>query len=244
MRVAQRRTTTLAGVDADRAVDLGVDQSAGHHEADLADPFRALRYPALLLTGLTSIFYHIGFFTILAAGQFALPEATILQIGWVFFGWGLLLAFTSVFVAPVLQRRIGTVPSVIAMLVLFALDLAMIAVFTSDVPVVAGIVLSGAFIGVNNTLITEIVMGAAPVERPVASAAYSFLRFCGGAVGLYVALKLGEHVNLHAPFWFGAGAVAVGVVILVAGRRLVAGTATPETHAFAEAEAELVGDLA
>ena len=33
-------------------------------------------------------------------------------------------------------------------------------------------------------------MGAAPVERPVASAAYSFVRFCGGAVGPYVALKL------------------------------------------------------
>ena len=50
--------------------------------------------------------------------------------------------------------------------------------------------LSGAFIGNNNTLITGAVMGAAPVERPVASAAYSFVRFCGGAVGPYVALKL------------------------------------------------------
>ena len=33
-------------------------------------------------------------------------------------------------------------------------------------------------------------MGVAPVERPVASAAYSFVRFCGGAIGPYVALKL------------------------------------------------------
>ena len=55
---------------------------------------------------------------------------------------------------------------------------------------IVGIVLSGAFIGNNNTLITEAVMGAAPVERPVASAAYSFVRFCGGAIGPYVALKL------------------------------------------------------
>ena len=47
---------------------------------------------------------------------------------------------------------------------------------------VVGIVVAGAFLGVNNTLITEAVMGAAPVERPVASAAYSFVRFSGGAI--------------------------------------------------------------
>ena len=85
-----------------------------------------------------------------------------------------------------------------------------------------GIVLSGAFIGNNNTLITEAVMGAAPVERPVASAAYSFVRFCGGAIGPYVALKLfgaPPDVHVHAPFWFGAASVLVGVVILAAGAR-------------------------
>jgi MFS family permease len=120
----------------------------------------------------------------------------------------------------------------------------MIAIFTEHTPfVIAGIVLSGAFIGVNNTLITEIVMGAAPVERPVASAAYSFLRFCGGAVGPYVALKLGENVGPHAPFWFGACAVLVGVVIMTASRKVVAGTHAPAAHSAAEAEAELVGDL-
>ncbi|MEQ4523470.1 MFS transporter, partial [Nocardioides kribbensis] len=128
----------------------------------LADPFRALRHRPLLLLGVTAIFYNIGFFTILAAGPFALPEAGILEIGWIFFAWGLLLAFTSVFVAPLVQRAIGTVPAIIAMLALFALDLAMMAVFTTHVPVVvAGIVASGAFIGINNTLITEAVMGAA-----------------------------------------------------------------------------------
>jgi hypothetical protein len=89
-------------------------------------------------------------------------------------------------------------------------------------------------------------MGAAPVERPVASAAYSFVRFTGGAVGPYVALKLAERVDLHAPFWFGAGAVAVGVVIVATGSRTIAAalSAAPETHGVTEAESELVGDLA
>jgi MFS family permease len=212
----------------------------------LADPFRALRHPALLLIALTALFYNIGFFTILAAGPFALPSAGIIQIGWIFFAWGLLLAFTSVVVAPLLQRHLGTVPSVILSLVLFALDLAMMALFTAHEPVViAGIIAAGAFIGINNTLITEAVMGAAPVERPVASAAYSFVRFTGGAVGPYVALKLGEKVDIHAPFWFGAAAVVVGVLIMTLGSRVVARTVekAPEAHSVEEAELVSVGDL-
>ena len=52
---------------------------------------------------------------------------------------------------------------------------------------VVGIIVAGAFLGINNTLITEAVMGAAPVERPVASAAYSFVRFSGGAIAPYAA---------------------------------------------------------
>jgi ACDE family multidrug resistance protein len=211
----------------------------------LADPFRALRHKPLLLLALTAIFYNLGFFVILAAGPFALPSAGIIQIGWIFFGWGLLLAVTSVVVAPMLQRRFGTVPTMLAAIGLFMLDLAMMAVFTAHEPVIiVGIIVAGAFIGINNTMITEGVMGAAPVERPVASAAYSFVRFAGGAVGPYVALKLGEKVDLHAPFWFGATAVLTGLAILAAGRRVIERTihAVP-VHGEVEAEAVLVGDL-
>jgi len=214
----------------------------------LADPFRALRYPALLLLALVAIFYNLGFFTLLAAGPFALPSYGIMQVGWTFFGWGLLLAFTSVWVAPLLQRWFGTLPTLTAVLGLFALDLAMMAVYAEHEPVVtAGIVVAGAFIGINNTLVTEAVMGAAPVERPVASAAYSFVRFTGGALGPFVALKLAEHVGVHAPFWFGAAAVAVGVVIVALGSptiRRALKDAAPAHGSTAEAEAELVGDLA
>lgn len=211
----------------------------------LADPFRALRHPALLLLGIVAIFYNLGFFTLLAAGPFALPSFDIMEIGWTFFGWGLLLALTSVWGAPVLQRRFGTMPTLTSVLALFAADLAVMAVLAEHQAVVAtGIVLAGAFIGVNNTLVTEAVMGAAPVERPVASAAYSFLRFTGGAVGPYVALKLAEHVGVHAPFWFGAAAVTLGVVVVTLGTptiRRALGTEAPSAEA--EAQAELLGDL-
>ena len=214
----------------------------------LADPFRALRHPALLLLALVAIFYNLGFFTLLAAGPFALPTYGIMQIGWTFFGWGVLLALTSVWVAPLLQRWFGTLPTLTVVLGLFALDLAAMAVYAEHEPVVtAGIVVGGAFIGITNSLVTEAVMGAARVERPVASAAYSFVRFTGGALGPFVALKLAEHVGLHAPFWFGAVAVAIGVVIVALGTptiRRALHDAMPAHGSEAEAEAELVGDLA
>ena len=92
---------------------------------------------------------------------------------------------------------------------------------------VVGVIVAGAFLGVNNTVITEAVMGAAPVERPVASAAYSFVRFGGGAVAPYAAGKLGENVSIHAPFWMGAAAVAVAVVILAVGSRYLRGDQPP-----------------
>jgi MFS transporter, ACDE family, multidrug resistance protein len=214
----------------------------------LADPFRALRHKPLLLTGLTAVFYNIGFFTILAAGPFALPDSGIIQIGWIYFGWGVLVAVTSVFVAPRVQRWFGTVPAVIGTLVLFMLDLLVMAVFADhQAVVIVGIVLSGALIGNNNTLITEAVMGVAPVERPVASAAYSFVRFCGGAVGPYVALKLfglPPDVHVHAPFVFGAAMVAIGVAIMLSGSGVLT-RALEGSHASPtdEAEAVLVGDL-
>jgi ACDE family multidrug resistance protein len=217
----------------------------------LADPFRALRHRPLLVLALTAVFYNIGFFTILAAGPFALPSAGIIQIGWIYFGWGLLLAVASVFGAPLVQRVVGTVPAILGSLALFGLDLTVMAVFADHQwVVVVGIVLSGALIGNTNTLVTEAVMGAAPVERPVASAAYSFVRFCGGAVGPYVALKLfglPPHVHVHAPFWFGAMMVAIGLAVLASGGRLVsralAGHHTIAVHTSAEAEAIMVGDL-
>ncbi len=202
----------------------------------LADPFRALRYPGLLTIALTALFYNVGFFTLLAFTPFPL-DMTAHQVGLIFFGWGVLLAITSVWVAPILQRRFGSVPTVLASLVLFGLDLVAMAVWTDHKEVlVAGVVVAGAFLGVNNTVITEAVMGAAPVERPVASAAYSFVRFSGGAVAPWAAGRLGEEVSVHAPFWMGAAAVGVAVVVLAVGRRYVEGARTPAEHSRAEGE--------
>jgi predicted MFS family arabinose efflux permease len=208
----------------------------------LADPFRALRHPGLLTVALTALFYNTGFFTLLAFTPFPL-DMSAAQVGWIFFGWGVLLAITSVWLAPWLEKRLGVVATAMGSLTLFALDLVAMAIWTdSKVVLVLGVVVAGAFLGVNNTVITQAVMGAAPVERPVASAAYSFVRFSGGAVAPWLAGKLGENVSIHAPFWMGAAAVAVGVAILAGGRRFLV-SQPPAPHSVEEAELVATADL-
>ncbi|OBG82012.1 MFS transporter [Mycobacterium sp. NS-7484] len=184
----------------------------------LADPFRALRHRGLLGVAITALLYNFGFFTLLAFTPFPL-DMTAHQIGLIFFGWGVALAFTSVVVAPRLQHRFGTVRVLILNLIAFTAVLTVMAVWTDSKAVLAsGVVIAGLFIGINNTLITETVMKAAPVERGVASAAYSFLRFGGAAVAPWLAGVLGEQVNVHLPYWVGAAAVLAGAGVLFATR--------------------------
>jgi predicted MFS family arabinose efflux permease len=188
----------------------------------LADPFRALRHRGLLTMAITALLYNFGFFTLLAYAPFPLQMGAH-QIGFIFFGWGVCLAVSSVFVAPRLQRRFGTVPVVMSVLMLFAADLAVMALFTdSRTVLVVCIVVAGAFLGVNNTLVTQAVMLAAPVERGTASAAYSFVRFVGGAIAPWLAGKLGESISPHVPFWMGAAATVLAVAVLATGRRVLA----------------------
>lgn len=208
------------------------------HATSLLDPFRALRHRGLLGVAITALLYNFGFFTLLAFTPFPL-DMDAHGIGLIFFGWGLALAFTSVFVAPRLQHRFGTLPVLIVNLLAFTATLAVMAVFTENKGVLAvGVIVSGLWIGVNNTLITETVMKAAPVERGVASAAYSFVRFSGAALAPWLAGVLGERVSVHLPYWVGAGAVLLGAVVLAASRRHLVHIDEPETaEEFAEDEA-------
>jgi MFS transporter, ACDE family, multidrug resistance protein len=194
----------------------------------LLDPFRALRHRGLLGVGITALLYNFGSFTLLAFTPFPLAMSAH-QIGLIFFGWGLALAFASVVVAPKLQHRFGTVQVLIVNLLALSLLLAVMAIGT-DAKALLGtcVVIAGVFIGINNTLITETVMKAAPVERGVASAGYSFLRFGGGAVAPWLAGALGETFNAHLPFWMGTATVLLGAAVLAATGRYLTHIDDPE----------------
>lgn len=200
------------------------------HATSLADPFRALRHRGLFGVGLTALLYNFGFFTLLAFTPFPL-DMTAHQIGLIFFGWGVALAFTSVVVAPRLQHRFGTLPTLLVNLAVMSATLVVMALGTDNKAVLAAsVVVAGLWCGINNTLITETVMKAAPVERGVASAAYSFMRFCGAAVAPWLAGVLGEEISVHLPYWVGAAAVAAGAAVLFAVRSHLAGVDAEESE--------------
>ncbi|OXS57632.1 MFS transporter [Cohnella sp. CIP 111063] len=188
-------------------------------KTSILDPFRALKHPALLILGIAALLYNFGFFTLLAYSPFVM-HLDEHGLGYVFLGWGLLLAVTSVFMAPVLERKLGTINAMCLMLTLFALTLVAMGIWTSTREVViVAVILAGGFLGNNNTLITTAVMQAAPVERSTASAAYSFLRFLGGAAAPYFAGKLAEWYNPHIPFYVGGAFVLVSVLFILATRK-------------------------
>ncbi|WP_442602284.1 MFS transporter [Paenibacillus sp. KN14-4R] len=189
----------------------------------ITDPFKALRHGGLFTFGVVAFLYNFGFFTLMAYTPFIMMNHLDEHgLGYVFLGWGLMLAITSVFVAPFFQKKFGTIRSMCIMLIMFALNLVVIGINTDSITVVVtSVVISGAFLGVNNTLITTAVMHAAPVERSVASAAYSFVRFIGGAIAPFLAGKLAEWFNPHIPFYVGAIFVACAVVTAGIGRKFL-----------------------
>jgi nucleotide-binding universal stress UspA family protein len=170
---------------------------------------------------LTALGYNWGFFTLLAFTPFVM-HLGIHQLGYVFTAWGVMVAIFAVFVAPRAQARFGTPRTLYVNLALLALDLVVIAAFTSSQPtLIVAVIVSGAFVGLNNTLTTQAVMLVAPVEKPVASAAYGFVRFIGGGLAPYVASRLAADVNPHVPFYLGAATVAAAIAVLATGHSLL-----------------------
>ncbi|TDD79370.1 MFS transporter [Actinomadura darangshiensis] len=188
-------------------------------KTSIADPIKALRHRGLLVMSLTALCYNWGFFTVLGYAPFPM-HLSAMRLGLVFTGWGLLVAVFAVFGAPWLQRRFGLARTLYGNLALFAVNVLVIAIFVnSQAVLIVAVIVAGVFIGVNNTVTTQAVMMVAPVERPVASAAYGFVRFIGGGLAPYAAGRLVEHTNIHVPFAIGAGVIALGIGVLAIGHR-------------------------
>jgi ACDE family multidrug resistance protein len=171
-------------------------------------------------------------------------ELSAIQLGFVFFGWGLLVALFSVAGAPRLQARFGTAPSLYGALGFFAVLLLLIGLFT-DVrwALISCVIASGIVVGINNTLTTQAVMLVSPVPRPVASAAYGFVRFLGGGLAPYAAGKLADSFNLQVPFVVGAIAVVLAIGVLATGHRMLT-RADAEMAASGHGDDDVAGEVA
>src|SRR6202451_2884370 len=191
------------------------------HKTSLSAPLRALRHRGLLTMALTALCYNWGFFTVLGYAPFPMNLSPI-RLGLVFTGWGILVALFAVFGAPMLQGRLGIARTMYLNLAAFAVVVLVIAIWTTDNAVlIPAVIVSGVFIGINNTVTTQAVMTVSPVDRPVASSAYSFVRFIGGGLAPYVAGRLVIALNIHVPFYIASGVILLGIVILATAHRLL-----------------------
>lgn len=187
------------------------------------DAMKALKYKGLLTMASAAFLYNFGFFILLAYSPFVL-DLDEHGLGYVFFGWGLLLAITSVFTAPALHKALGTVRSLVVLFVAFAAILFIMGIWTEHMAlVIVCIVIAGAVLGMVNTIMTTAVMDSAPVERSIASSAYSSVRFIGGAIAPWIAGMLSEHFTAHTPYLVGGAVVLAGMLILLMGRKHLAG---------------------
>ena len=164
-----------------------------------------------------------------------------IKLGLVFTGWGVLVAIFAVFGAPRLQASLGIARTMYLNLFAFAIVVLVIAIWTTDRAVlIPAVIISGIFIGVNNTVTTQAVMTVSPVERPVASAAYSFVRFIGGGLAPYAAGRLVIALNIHVPFFIAAGALLAGIVVLSTAHGLLGHAEQVQAaHAAAAAQPDL-----
>ncbi|MFE5244469.1 MULTISPECIES: MFS transporter [unclassified Streptomyces] len=188
------------------------EQPRPARKTSLLDPVRALGHGGLASVATSAFFYNYAFFTILAFTPFVLDMSPY-RSGAVFFAWGLLLAVFSVLVAPRLQRRFGSLKVVGGSLVLLAADLVILGYGSHTTAIVCTIV-SGAFIGMNNTVYTELALGVSDAPRPVASAGYNFVRWFAAAAAPYLAPKIEEWTDIHIPFVVAAVAALFGAAVV------------------------------
>lgn len=206
-------------------------------------PFTALRRPALAILAVAALFYNIGFFVLLAFSPFPLGFGAM-GIGLTFFGWGVALAVTSVWVAPVLMRRMPRTHVILTVLPLLAVNLVVAGLVVAEpAALVVCIIVGGLLLGVMNTVLTEAVMEATDLPRSVASSAYSAVRFLGGAMAPPIAALLWHLFSATVPYLFAAAAVLLAALTILLGRKVLAHIDDEPADATAEdAAAILVGD--
>jgi predicted MFS family arabinose efflux permease len=210
----------------------------------LSAPFTALRTPSLAVLAVTALFYNIGFFVLLAFSPFPLGFGAM-GIGFTFFGWGVALAITSVWVAPLMMRHLARTTVMLITLPLLAIDLIAAGLLVEDAAaLVVCIIVGGLLLGVMNTVLTESVMEATDLPRSVASSSYSAVRFLGGAAAPPIAALLWHLYGPTVPYVFAAASVVIATATILFGRRALARIDEREADAADEAAAVLVGDAA
>lgn len=188
------------------------EQPRPQQRISLSAPIRALSHGGLLTAACSAFLYNYAFFTILAFVPFVL-QMSAHTVGLIFFGWGLLLALFSVVVAPWLQARASALQILTGCLVILGLLLVVMSQISPE-GVAVCVVVTGAIIGLCNTVYTEIALEVSDSPRPVASAGYNFVRWFAGVVAPFAAPWIAEHYSTELTFYLAALAALLAPAVL------------------------------
>lgn len=180
------------------------------------DLFRALKHPPVFTNALIGMGYSYVFFTLLAYSPIVLGNLSSIQLGFTFFGWGILVGISSVFVVNWLRPLLGPIRLLQFNLICLVIILVLAAVVPSNAALITVVIISGFFCGISNAMFTTLAMEVSPFARSLSSGAYNFLRWAGAAVAPILSGLVGGKLGMQMPFWIGAVILAVACIVLFA----------------------------
>ncbi|TYR80596.1 MFS transporter [Priestia megaterium] len=183
--------------------------------AGFKDMVKLYKLKPFLQGALSGMLYYYGFFTVLAYTPLIL-SISALQIGFVFFGWGLCLAYGSAILAHQLEKKYQPKQVLHVSLIIFVLILLLLFFAEATWLRIVLIMASGLVSGLNNALFTSYVMEVSPYERGITSGGYNFLRWLGAAFAPLLSGIISHAIAPQAPFLVAAlvGLVAVGIIMV------------------------------
>ncbi len=170
-------------------------------------------FPPFVISALSAMLYYYGFFVILAYTPLIIG-LTAIQIGFVFFGWGLMLAYGSAILSHQLEKKYTPKQILPFSLFVFAVAIGSLFMVHSTPLIIVIVIISGLASGLNNALFTSYVMEVSPYERGITSGGYNFVRWLGAAFAPVLSGVIGEGISPHSPFAVGFILAILAIAIL------------------------------
>ncbi|MFT8313783.1 MAG: MFS transporter [Clostridium sp.] len=175
---------------------------------------KLIKFPPFLSVAMSSMCYFYSFFVILAYGPLVIKLSSI-QLGFVYFGWGLMLALGSAVLSHIFEDKFSPKSILPFTLLIFVIILLGLFFINSVTVKVMLIVISGLISGLNNALFTSYAMETSPYERGITSGAYNFVRWLGAAIAPVLSGMLGNIFSAVIPFAVAGVITFIGIVLLL-----------------------------
>jgi MFS transporter, ACDE family, multidrug resistance protein len=186
--------------------------------AGIREMANLLSFPPFVKGAIGAMLYYYGFFVVLAYSPLIMQLSAI-QIGFVFFGWGLCLAYGSAVLSHRLEKKYTPKQLLPYSLLTFAIFLFLLFTINSTWGLVLFIILSGLASGLNNALFTSYVMEISPYERGITSGAYNFVRWMGAAIAPVLSGVIGHLLSSKAPFMVAMILALIAFLFLLFGKQ-------------------------